>query len=123
MDSLERCIDERALHEQEIQHKLKRTANAQSLEKQSSTFGNESSRLGNECNLRSNYEDDTDIRPSYDTEPMAEVPYTAKYNFFMVENQYSDQPKFLNDTSLMEKVDSNTTPDSSEMCNNEFEDD
>ncbi|GKA24331.1 hypothetical protein Tco_0710364 [Tanacetum coccineum] len=27
------------------------------------------------------------------------------------------------DTSLMEKVDSNTTPDSSDMCNNEFEDD
>ncbi|GKD14330.1 hypothetical protein Tco_1198737, partial [Tanacetum coccineum] len=34
-----------------------------------------------------------------------------------------EQPKFLNDTSLMEKVDSNTTPDSSDMCNTEFEDD
>ncbi|GKB28211.1 hypothetical protein Tco_0867612 [Tanacetum coccineum] len=29
----------------------------------------------------------------------------------------------MNDTSMMEKVDSNTTPDSSDMCNNEFEDD
>ncbi|GJV83759.1 hypothetical protein Tco_1523657 [Tanacetum coccineum] len=28
----------------------------------------------------------------------------------------------MNDTSLMEKVDSNTTPDSSDMCNNEFKD-
>nr|GEV21061.1 hypothetical protein [Tanacetum cinerariifolium] len=103
--------------------KSARTGNAQSSEKQSSTFRNESSRSGNECNLRSNYEDDRDIGPSYDTEPMAEVPDTAKYNFFVVENQYSNQPKFLNDTSLMEKVDSNNTPDSSEMCNNEFEDD
>ncbi|GJX42953.1 hypothetical protein Tco_0259629 [Tanacetum coccineum] len=34
-----------------------------------------------------------------------------------------EQPKFLNDTSLMENVDSNATPDSSDMCNNEFEDD
>nr|GEW49608.1 hypothetical protein [Tanacetum cinerariifolium] len=29
----------------------------------------------------------------------------------------------MNDTSLMEKVDNNTTPDSSDMCNNEFKDD
>ncbi|GJT85447.1 hypothetical protein Tco_1067164 [Tanacetum coccineum] len=29
----------------------------------------------------------------------------------------------MNDTSLMEKVDSNTTPDSLDMCNNEFKDD
>ncbi|GJR66649.1 hypothetical protein Tco_0012714 [Tanacetum coccineum] len=29
----------------------------------------------------------------------------------------------MNNTSLMEKVDSNTTPDSSDMCNNEFKDD
>ncbi|GJR35912.1 hypothetical protein Tco_1211596 [Tanacetum coccineum] len=35
----------------------------------------------------------------------------------------SKQPEFINDTSLMEKVDSNTTPDLSDMCNNEFEDD
>ncbi|GKG19533.1 hypothetical protein Tco_0376632, partial [Tanacetum coccineum] len=54
---------------------------------------------------------------------MVEVPYTAKYNAFAVESQHSEQPKNMNDTSLMEKVDSNTTPDSSDMCNNEFEDD
>ncbi|GJU29262.1 hypothetical protein Tco_1172851 [Tanacetum coccineum] len=29
----------------------------------------------------------------------------------------------MNDTSMMEKVDSNTKPDSSDMCNNEFKDD
>ncbi|GJT58977.1 hypothetical protein Tco_1002510 [Tanacetum coccineum] len=67
--------------------------------------------------------DDTDIKPSYDTEPMVEVPYTAKYNVFAVESQHSEQPENMNDTSLMKKVDSNITPDSSDMCNNEFKDD
>ncbi|GJZ66987.1 hypothetical protein Tco_0630227 [Tanacetum coccineum] len=100
-----------------------KTRNAHSSKKQSITSGNESSGSGNECNVRSNSGDDTDIRPSYDTEPMAKVPYTAEYNVFAIENKHIKQPEFLNDTSLMEKVDSNTTPDSSDMCNNEFEDD
>ncbi|GJW89109.1 hypothetical protein Tco_0164449 [Tanacetum coccineum] len=88
----------------------------------SGTSGNESSRSGNECSKRSNSEDDTDIKPSYDPEPMVEVPYT-EYNVFAVETQHTKQLEFLNDTSLMEKVGSNTIPDSSDMCNNEFEDD
>ncbi|GJV09022.1 retrovirus-related pol polyprotein from transposon TNT 1-94 [Tanacetum coccineum] len=37
--------------------------------------------------------------------------------------QYSEQPKSINDTYAMEKVDSNVIPDHSDMCNNEFEDD
>ncbi|GJU08222.1 hypothetical protein Tco_1124652 [Tanacetum coccineum] len=97
--------------------------NDQNLENPSRTSGNESSRSRNECNERSTSGDNTDIRPSYDTEPMAEVPYTAEYNVFPIETQNSKQPENINDTSLMEKVDSNTTPDSSDMCNNEFKDD
>nr|GEW26838.1 hypothetical protein [Tanacetum cinerariifolium] len=46
---------------------------------------------------------------------MAEVPYTTEYNVFAVETQHSEQPENMNDTYLMEKVDSNTTPDSSDM--------
>ncbi|GJR66650.1 hypothetical protein Tco_0012715 [Tanacetum coccineum] len=42
--------------------------NDQSLENQSNTSRDESSRSRNECNDKSNYWDDTDIRPSYDTE-------------------------------------------------------
>ncbi|GKA93148.1 hypothetical protein Tco_0815134 [Tanacetum coccineum] len=165
---IERCIIERALHEQEIQKRLKRlndkklqileckvqevkaadsssgdtdssgivsdkgnahssenncskTGNDQCLEKQSNTSGNESSWSRNECSERSNSGDDTDIRPSYDIEPMAEVPYITEYNVFSVETQHIEQPEFLNDTSLMEKADSNTTPDSSDMCNNKIE--
>ncbi|GKF15807.1 hypothetical protein Tco_0057269 [Tanacetum coccineum] len=92
-------------------------------ENQSNTSGNTSDRTRNECNERNTFRDDTDIRPSYDTEPMVEVPYTAEYNVFAVETQHSEQPENMNDTSLMKKVDSNTTPDSSDLCNNKFKDD
>nr|GFC53966.1 hypothetical protein [Tanacetum cinerariifolium] len=47
--------------------------NDQGLENQSNTYGDESSRSRNECNEKSTSGDDTDIRPSYDTEPMVEV--------------------------------------------------
>ncbi|GJX17342.1 hypothetical protein Tco_0218174 [Tanacetum coccineum] len=44
--------------------------NDQGLENQSNTSGDESSRSRNECNDKSTSRDDTDIRPSYDIEPM-----------------------------------------------------
>ncbi|GJZ71074.1 hypothetical protein Tco_0634925 [Tanacetum coccineum] len=123
MDSIEQCIVERARHEQDIHNRLKRLnerklqiqeckvqkvkvmdaslrdtdsngivshkGNYQSLENQSNTSRDESSRSRNEYNDKSTYGDDTDIRPSYDIEPIAK----------------------------------HTTPDSSDMCNNEFKDD
>ncbi|GJX16130.1 hypothetical protein Tco_0216962 [Tanacetum coccineum] len=75
-----------------------KTGNDQSSENKGSTSGNES-------------------------KPMAEVPYTTEYNVFAVETQHTEQPEFLNDASLMEKVNSNTTPDSSDMCNKEIKGD
>nr|GEV42163.1 hypothetical protein [Tanacetum cinerariifolium] len=72
-------------------------------------------RSGNECSERSNCRDDTDIIPSYDIEPMAEVPNIADYNVFVVEKQHTKQPEFINDTHVMEKNDSNVTSDSSDM--------
>ncbi|GJT85306.1 hypothetical protein Tco_1067023 [Tanacetum coccineum] len=47
--------------------------NDQGLENQSNTSRDESSRSRNECNDKSTSGDDTDIRTSYDTEPMVEV--------------------------------------------------
>nr|GEW05252.1 homeodomain-like protein [Tanacetum cinerariifolium] len=46
--------------------------NDQGLENQSNTSEDESSRSRNECNDKSTYGDDTDITPSYDTEPIVE---------------------------------------------------
>ncbi|GKB38015.1 hypothetical protein Tco_0882957, partial [Tanacetum coccineum] len=97
--------------------------NTHCLEYQSNTSGNDSSRSRNECNERNTFRDDTDTRPSYDIEPIDEVSYTDEYNVFVVETQHFEQPETMNDTSLIEKVDSNTTPDSSDLCNNEFKDD
>nr|GEV50116.1 hypothetical protein [Tanacetum cinerariifolium] len=128
MNSIEQCIVERACHEQEIQNSLKSRivldkGNDQSLENQSNTFGNESSRSRNKCNERSNSWDDTNTRPSYDTEPLDEVPYPAEYNVIAVETQHFVQPVNMNDTFFMENVDINTTLNSSDLCNNEFKDD
>ncbi|GJS00885.1 hypothetical protein Tco_0317393 [Tanacetum coccineum] len=71
-----------------------------------------------ECSKRSNSGNDTDIRPSYNTEPIAEVTNTADYNVFIVEKQHTEQPDFINDTYVMEKNDSNVTSDSSDMSLN-----
>nr|GEW74669.1 hypothetical protein [Tanacetum cinerariifolium] len=93
--------------------------NDQGLENQSNTSGDESRRSRNECNDKSTSKDDTDIRPSYDIEPMVEVPYNAEYNVFAVETQHSEQPESINDTHVMEKDDSYINPDSPNMCDND----
>nr|GEY69501.1 hypothetical protein [Tanacetum cinerariifolium] len=52
----------------------------------------------NECSERSNSGNDTDIRPSYDTKAMAEVPNIVDYNMFAVEKQHTKQSEFINNT-------------------------
>ncbi|GJU42913.1 hypothetical protein Tco_1200179 [Tanacetum coccineum] len=47
---------------------------------------------------------------------MAEVQLTAAHNVLANEQQHTDQSKPSYDTYLLEKVDSNTTPDSTNMC-------
>ncbi|GJX18088.1 hypothetical protein Tco_0218920 [Tanacetum coccineum] len=97
--------------------------NDQGLENQSNTSGDESSRSRNECNDKITSGDDTDTRPSYDTEPMVEVPYTAKYNVFAVDTQHYDQSECIINTCVVDKADSNFTPDSLNMCDNEIQTD
>ncbi|GKD18700.1 hypothetical protein Tco_1207858 [Tanacetum coccineum] len=97
--------------------------NDQGLENQSNTSGDERSRSRNECNDKSTSGDDTDIRPSYDTEPMVEVPYTTEYNVFVVDTQHSEQPECIINTCVVEKVDSNVIPYSPGMCDNEIQTD
>ncbi|GJY25437.1 hypothetical protein Tco_0400163 [Tanacetum coccineum] len=97
--------------------------NDQGLENQSNTSGDENCRSRNECNDKSTYRDYMDIRPSYDTEPMVEVPYTAEYNVFVVDIQHSEQPECIINTCVVEKVDSTVIPDSPDMCDNEIQTD
>ncbi|GJX50605.1 hypothetical protein Tco_0277450 [Tanacetum coccineum] len=52
---------------------------------------------------------------------MVEVPYTAKYNVFAVDTQHSEQPECIINTCVVEKGNSNVTPDSPNMCDNEIQ--
>nr|GEW06515.1 hypothetical protein [Tanacetum cinerariifolium] len=94
--------------------------NDQSLDNQSSTPRDEGSRSRNECNNKSTFGDDTNIKPSYDTEPMVEVPYTAEYNVLVVDTQHSEEFECIINTCVVENVDSNVIPDSPNMCDNDF---
>ncbi|GJX88598.1 hypothetical protein Tco_0340612 [Tanacetum coccineum] len=58
---------------------------------------------------------DADIRPVNDQVPSAEVHLTAQHNVLANEKQHTDQSEPSYDTYLLEKVDSNTTPDSTNM--------
>ncbi|GJY08345.1 hypothetical protein Tco_0375399 [Tanacetum coccineum] len=60
---------------------------------------------------------DADIRPTNDQEPSAEVQLTAQHNVLANEQQHIEQSEPIYDTYLLEKVDSNTTPDSTNMSN------
>nr|GEY22429.1 hypothetical protein [Tanacetum cinerariifolium] len=59
---------------------------------------------------------DVDIRPVNDQEPSAEVHLTAQHNVLANEQQHTDQSEPSYDTYMLEKVDSNTTPDLINMC-------
>ncbi|GJY38652.1 hypothetical protein Tco_0425016 [Tanacetum coccineum] len=97
--------------------------NVQDLESQSNTSGDESSRSRNECNDKSTSGDDTDISPTYDTEPMVEVPYTSEHNVFAVDTQHSEQSESISNTCVVETGDSNVIPDSPDMCDNDIQND
>ncbi|GJU17160.1 hypothetical protein Tco_1145126 [Tanacetum coccineum] len=59
---------------------------------------------------------DADIRPVNDQVPFAEVQLTAQHNILANEQQHTDQSEPRYNTYLLEMVDSNNTPDSTNMC-------
>ncbi|GJY04135.1 transposon TX1 uncharacterized [Tanacetum coccineum] len=58
-----------------------------------------------------------------DCKPMVEVPYIVEYNVFAVDTQHSEQPESITNTCVVEKVDSNVIPDSSNICDNAIQTD
>nr|GEV45579.1 actin-binding, cofilin/tropomyosin type [Tanacetum cinerariifolium] len=58
---------------------------------------------------------DANIRPVNDQVPFAEVQLTAQHNVLANEQQLTDQSEPIYDTYLLEKVDSNTSPGSTNM--------
>ncbi|GJZ84057.1 hypothetical protein Tco_0649230 [Tanacetum coccineum] len=61
--------------------------------------------------------------PTFDAEPLEKVHTNNEYNVFENDQEHTDQPKNINDTPLMETIDSNTIPDSLDVCDNDFKDD
>ncbi|GJT71715.1 hypothetical protein Tco_1031001 [Tanacetum coccineum] len=58
-----------------------------------------------------------------DTEPLEQVQYDPEYNMFANEKQHYEQPKSTSNTCLVEKDDSNVTPDSPDICDNDIQTD
>nr|GFD20475.1 hypothetical protein [Tanacetum cinerariifolium] len=58
-----------------------------------------SSRSGNDA-----HDDDADIKPIYDEEPMAEVPTTAEINVFAIGQQHTEQPEFNNEGEVVQNA-------------------
>ncbi|GJX16514.1 hypothetical protein Tco_0217346 [Tanacetum coccineum] len=59
---------------------------------------------------------DADIRPVIDEEPFVEVQLTALHNILANEQQHTEQSEPSYDTHLLETIESNTTPTSTNMC-------
>ncbi|GJV03367.1 retrovirus-related pol polyprotein from transposon TNT 1-94 [Tanacetum coccineum] len=59
---------------------------------------------------------DADSRPVNEQVPFAEVQLIAQHNVLANEQQHTEQSEPIYDTYLLEKVESNTTPDSTNMC-------
>ncbi|GJY08637.1 hypothetical protein Tco_0375691 [Tanacetum coccineum] len=59
---------------------------------------------------------DADIEPVNDEEPFVEVQLTALHNILANEQQHTEQSEPSYDTHLLETIDSNTTPTSTNMC-------
>ncbi|GJU76185.1 hypothetical protein Tco_1273255 [Tanacetum coccineum] len=78
MEFVKKSIGERAKHKQDSGTALKEQ--------------DTSNRSGNDAHA-----DDTDIRPIYDEEPMAEVQTTAEINVFATGQQHTEQPEFNNE--------------------------
>ncbi|GJY77820.1 hypothetical protein Tco_0483621 [Tanacetum coccineum] len=58
---------------------------------------------------------------SADSEPLEQVQYDTGYNVFSNERQHSKHSESLNNTCVVEKVDSNVIPDSSDMSAHDME--
>ncbi|GJT56905.1 hypothetical protein Tco_0991959 [Tanacetum coccineum] len=116
MESVKKSIDERAKHKrgydiwvnerqmQTTEDKVdsSKALDASLVDTESSGIAlkeqDTSSKSGNDAHA-----DDSDMRPIYDEEPMAEVQTTAEINVFATGQQHTEQPEFTNEG----KVDQN----------------
>ncbi|GKA88787.1 hypothetical protein Tco_0810551 [Tanacetum coccineum] len=110
MNSIEQCIIERASHEQELKMTLKKLSVRQLQIQQCKVQEVQSSVTSSGDETSSGIVSDEEIEKKE-----LEAHF---YNFFN-NPRHSEQPESINDTYVLEKDDSNVTPDSSNICNND----
>ncbi|GJW13464.1 hypothetical protein Tco_0017597 [Tanacetum coccineum] len=128
MESVKKSIEERAQHKREYESRV----NERQMQSKEGMFdlGNaldvglvitESSRTESDkqdtSSISGNDTDalDADIRLVSNKEPMDEVQSTVVHNVLANKQQHTKQSEPIYDTHLLEKVDSNTTHDSTNM--------
>ncbi|GJZ32303.1 hypothetical protein Tco_0577739 [Tanacetum coccineum] len=107
VESVKKSIDERALHkreydtrvnERQIQITEGKVDTGKALDASlvnTESNGTESKEQDTSSRSRNDaHDDDADIRPIYDEEPMAEVQMTAEINVFATGQQHTKQPEF-----------------------------
>ncbi|GKA73110.1 hypothetical protein Tco_0779326 [Tanacetum coccineum] len=99
MESVKKSINERAQHKREYDSRM-----------------NKRQMQSKEGKVDSTKALDVNIRPVNDQVPFAEVQLTAQHNVLANEQQHSMQSEPIYDTHLLEKVNRNITPDSTNMC-------
>ncbi|GKG07602.1 hypothetical protein Tco_0330571 [Tanacetum coccineum] len=140
MKSIEQCIIERASHEQELKMTLKKLSvrqlqiqlcKVQEVQSTVTSSGDETSSgiISDEETEKKELEAHYgfmakihEVLPaessSIDT-TLKQVQNHDASNVFANERRHSEQPESINDTYVLEKDDSNVTPDSSNICNND----
>ncbi|GKD20000.1 hypothetical protein Tco_1221703 [Tanacetum coccineum] len=129
MESVKKSIDKRAQHKQEYNSRINERQMQPKEGKVDSIKALDASLVVTECsgtksdnhNTSSNSENNithvvhADIRLVNDQVPFAMVQLTAQHNVLANEQQHTKQSEPIYDTYLLEKVDSNTTPDSTNI--------
>nr|GEU67289.1 reverse transcriptase domain-containing protein [Tanacetum cinerariifolium] len=60
--------------------------------------------------------------PTYDAEPLEHVQSNDDYNVFATKRQHYEQPQTINETYVVNTIDSNVIPNSLNMCDNDKKD-
>ncbi|GJX65602.1 hypothetical protein Tco_0299945 [Tanacetum coccineum] len=134
MESLQESIQERAKHKREydirindkmMQSKEGKVDSSKALDAALVvTENNETKSESHVSSSRSGkhtHAEDGDINSVNDKQPIAEVQLTAEHDIPTNEQQHYEQSESIYDTYLLEKVDRNTTPDSTDMSHMEGE--
>ncbi|GJR07055.1 hypothetical protein Tco_0530039 [Tanacetum coccineum] len=128
IESVKKSIDERAMHTREYDNRVneRRMQSKEGKDDSSKTLDanlvvTESNETESERHVSSSrsgkdtHAKDADVNSVNDKQPMAEVQLFAEHNILANEQQHSEQSESVYDTYLLEKVDRNTIPKSTDM--------